>query len=333
MLPTLKTSPTEFASPAAALDYFEKRIEQRFTVPLRDLRVDERGRLAHAGALPIEQLSKIPLTDAALDHLGGLVGMPLRYASRIDPALHEHSLNELMPNHLALVTVVVEYEHGLPETRRVAAVLRGAREGLDNAVFLRRMESAGVGAVVRVHRGRMDVRFGDLATVEVLPDDAIQVSGALRNDHWGEGRTATQPLLDVGLHLLRLICTNGAYAQRYLAKGRLMAWSSQQQLDEFVDRQLDRVLTFPVDRVLAAVVRRMSEQMPDESEQAKVRRLILRHVGKRRTAELLEPAVSWYDHFNAVTAAAHHTESQGRQRALQIAGGELFDRFVAEELS
>ena len=60
-----------------------------------------------------------------------------------------------------------------------------------------------------MHRGALDVRFGKLEAVEVLPKDAIEVTAALRNDHWGAERATMRPALEVSVHLLRLVCTNG----------------------------------------------------------------------------------------------------------------------------
>ena len=139
----------------------------------------------------------MPLTDAALDHLDNLTGIPRTYAARIEPALHEHSLNELMARRLGL-TVVVEYEHGQPERRRVAAIVTGARSAIDDEAVLRRVEKLGVSSLVTIHRGSLDVRFGRLDAVEVLPRDSIEVTAALRNDHWG-AQSERQPLGPGGL--------------------------------------------------------------------------------------------------------------------------------------
>jgi hypothetical protein len=327
MIPTLATAPAQFQSAHAALDYLDRRVLQRFTVPLRDLRVSASGRLRHDSSLPMTQLAEVPLTDAALEHLDDLSGIPRTYARSIEPDLHEHSLNELMIRRLGLVTVVVEYEHGQPERRRIAAVVTGARSGIDDAVILRRIEHFGMSSLVTLHRGQLDVRFGRLDAVQVLPRDTIELTAALRNDHWGTERAATRPALEVSVHLLRLVCTNGAFIKRGLAEARLFAWANQAATNEFLDRQFERVMSFP-EKALRDAVARMSSEIPSEKDTAWVGRLLRRYVQKRRAEELLRTAVSWYDHWNAVTAGAHGVASAERKRRLQVEGGAILDRFL-----
>lgn len=328
MIPTLTTAPVEFQSARAALDFLDRRVLQRFTLPLRDLRVGATGRLRHESPLPVAQLDEVPLTDAALDHLDDLTGIPRSYAGRIEPELHEHSLNELMASRLGLVTVVVEYEHGQPERRRVAAVVTGARSGIDDVAILRRIEQLGMSSLVTLHRGQTDVRFGRLDVVEALPADKIEVTAALRNDHWGSERATMRPALEVSVHLLRLVCTNGAFIQRVLADAKLVSWANRAAVDDFLDRQIERVLTFPAN-LLREVAGRMSTKIPPEREVARIGALIRRYIHKQHAEELLRTAVSWYDHWNAVTAAAHRVTSVDRKRRLQVEGGAILDKFLA----
>jgi hypothetical protein len=328
MIPTLTTAPVEFQSARAALDFLDRRVLQRFIVPLRDLRVSASGRLRHDSSLPMTQLAEVPLTDAALDHLDDLTGIPRMYACRIEPELHEHSLNELMVRRLGLVTVVVEYEHGQPERRRVAAVVTGARSGIDDAVILRRIEHLGMSSLVVLHRGQLDVRFGRMDAVEALPSDIIEVTAALRNDHWGTERATMRPALEVSVHLLRLICTNGAFVQRALAEARLAAWANRAAIDDFLNRQFERVLSFPT-KALRDAAARMSNEIPTEGEALRIGKLLGRYVHKRHAEELLRTAVSWYDHWNAVTGAAHRVASADRKRRLEVEGGAILDKFLS----
>lgn len=328
MIPTLTTAPAQFQSARAALDYLDRRVLQRFTLPLRDLRVSAAGRLRHESSLPVAQLAEVPLTDAALEHLDDLSGIPKGYARGIEPELHEHSLNELMARQLGLVTVIVEYEHGQPERRRVAAIVTGSRAGIDDAVILRRIEKLAMSSLVVLHRGHMEVRFGRIDEVEALPDDTFEVTAALHNEHWGRERAATRPTLEVAVHLLRLVCTNGAYIQRGLAEARLVSWANQTATEDFLDRQFERVLSFP-EKALRGAVARMSEAIPEDKEVERIGKLLARYVQRRAAEELLASAVSWYDHWNAVTAGAHRVSHAERKRRLQVEGGAILDRFVS----
>ncbi len=328
MIPTLTTSPAQFQSARAALDFLDRRVLQRFTLPLRDLRVSASGRLRHDSALPVTQLVEVPLTDAAFEHLGDLAGIPRTYARNIEPELHEHSLNELMARQLGLVTIVVEYEHGQPERRRIAAVVTGSRAGVDDVVVLRRIERLGLSSLVVLHHGHMDVRFGRIDAVEALPSDTIEITAALQNNHWGRERATMRPGLEVSVHLLRLVCTNGAFIQRGLAEARLVAWANQAATDDFLDRQFARVLSFP-EQALRDAVARMSAEIPTEAEVQRIGKLLARYVQRRCAEELLRTAVSWYDHWNAVTAGAHRVASADRKRRLQVEGGAILDRFVS----
>jgi hypothetical protein len=327
MLPVLQNRSNRFKSPAAALDHLNSVIVQRFTVGLRDLEVDRAGRLSHRGLNAIPQLDAVRLTDSSLAHLNNLTDIPTRYASKIEPELHVTSLNDLMHRQVSAVTVFVEADHDDPETRRVTAVLPTGRTGIDHAVILRRVCALGVDAIVVLATGEMDVHFGPAESIEVLSGDWFQIDGTLRNDYWQPGRRFREPMLEVSLFLLRQVCTNGAYARRSLAEKRLMGWASQRQIEEFIDREIGRVLSFPASALPAAATR-MAEQMPTNEEHQAITRLVVRFAGKAKAAELLGTAVSWYDHFNVITAAAHHTDSDRDARQLQMEGGRVLDRFL-----
>ena len=209
-----------------------------------------------------------------------------------------------MARRLGLVTVVVEYDHGQPERRRVAAIATGARSGIEDDAILGRIDKLGMSSLVTFHRGAMDVRFGRLDAVEVLPKDTIEITAALRNDHWGAERASTRPALEVSVHLLRLVCTNGAFAQRALAEASLATWASRAAIDDFLSRQIERVLSFPA-QALREAASVMATHVPPDREVERIGKLIARYVHKRNAEELLQSAVSWYDFWNAVTGAAH----------------------------
>jgi hypothetical protein len=327
MLPVIKTREAEFHSAGAALAYLEGRAVQRFTVPLHDLRVDTSGVIHHTGPAPIEQLRGVPLTDTALNHLDALAGIPASYASHIEPDLHEHSLNELLERQLAAVTVVAECDRKEPESRHVVAVLPGSRPGIDDSMILQRIEAYGVGASISLRTGRMEVQFGSPAALEVLPGDELQGTGLLRNERWQFLKVSTTPTLEVGVYLLRLVCSNGAYARRVLAESRLMAWATRKEVDLFLDRQLTRILSFEA-AVLKSAAAAMNESIPDEPERVRIRSLLARFLGAKRASALLDPTVSWWDHFNAVTAAANQVRSIPRRRRLQWEGGQILERFL-----
>jgi hypothetical protein len=325
MLPVLVTSAASFASASTALDHLANRTVQRVTVPMRDLSVDEHGRLSHAGAQPISALQGLPLTDGALAHVNRLLGIPRNYAELIDPAFHALSANELLARHLGIITIVIEEDRDR-EQRRVAAVVRGARASVPHETVLKRLVHLGVDSAVRLHGGLLDVRFGGAELADVLPGDSFTIQGALRNDAWGDD-AARKPLLEISVYLLRLICTNGAYLMRDLATGRSLDWSSARQLIEHVDRQIDRVLTVSRTTIQGAV-QRMSETTIDLEDLEAARQALTRHAGHETAAELLADAVSVYDLMNAVTGGAKRTKTQAGQRRLEIYGGEILDRFV-----
>jgi hypothetical protein len=328
MLPILATKSMEFESPAKALEYVDQRVLQRFTVDVSDLSLNEAGKLRHTGSAPLPQLQDLPLTDVALGHIDSFAGISPVYAANIESDLHAVSINKQLRREVSAVTVVVEYER-VSERSHVVAVLRGGRIGISDAVLLRRIESRNLGALVCFDGGEMTVNFGDEHHVEVLPNDHFRVIGHLRNAHWGVARAATQPVLEVSAFLLRLICTNGAYARRALAEGRIMAWASSRELDALLDTHLDRVLSFQ-NSFLEIAVARMSAEIPDEPDREVYQRMILRSLGEKTAAALMaesEP-VSQYDWFNVLTAAANRPRSQERRRRLQIEGGAILDRYL-----
>ena len=326
MLPVLKSRDLEFGSAAAALEYLENRVSRRFTVPLQNLRVDCDGTLSHGGATPIGELQHVPLTDVAAVHVDGLAGLPRSYAARIDSDLHVHSLNQLLGEQVGAATVVVEFHKEEPDNRWVAAVIPGARFGIDEQTVLRRIEARGLSAYVAVRSGTLDVRFGDAWSVEVLAGDQVQITGNLHSTHWGTG-VAMRPMLETGVYLLRVVCSNGAYVSRALAEAKLLAWASRQQIERFLDEHFDRVLNFSQNALREAVAR-MSDTMPEDPEREHLAQLITRLAGTKAAKELLSEAVSWWDHINSITAAANRIGSPERRRRLQIEGGALIERFI-----
>lgn len=327
MLPVLKSRDLEFGSAAAALEYLQGRVTQRFTVPLQNLRVACRGTLSHAGTVPIGELQSVPLTDVALGHVDALAGIPQSYARRIEPDLHEHSINQLLGEQVGAATVVVEFRKEEPDNRWVAAVIPGARFGIDDQTVLERIEARGLSAYVTLRSGTLDVRFGDARSVEVLAADQVQIAGNLHSTHWNSS-VATRPMLETGVYLLRLVCTNGAYVRRALAEAKLLAWASRQQIERFLDEHFDRVLNFSQTSLQAGVAR-MSEAIPDDPDRKHIAQLITRFAGTNAAKELLSEAVSWWDHINSITAAANRIGSPERRRRLQIEGGALIERFIA----
>ncbi len=326
VLPTIRSTPAEFGTASAALEFVGGRIAQRFILPLRDLAVDQQGRLSHVGAQRIEPLRGLPLTDDALEQLHRVLGVPSAYAARIEPALHETSLRELLVRHLGIATVIVEHASGEEERRTVVAVSPGARATVPNEVVLDRLVSLGVDAAVTLRGGLLDVRFGGAGLVDLLPGDGVRVRGALRNDAWGQDR-AGRSSLEVSMFLLRLVCENGLFAQRELASRRAHSWSSSRDLSEFVARQIGRVLSFPQESLKGAAAR-MSDEVCSDEGRATARRVIARHVSDDAAHAMLTDAVSAYEVMNAITGAAHHARTAAGALQLQMAGGALLDRYL-----
>ena len=326
MLTTKKTIPMEFCTAAAALEYVNGRVYRRHLIETHNLEVDKEGTLTHNTSFP-KAFSEIPLTDIALGQINSLVGISKTYSDRIDPNLHAYSINKLLKKLDATVTVVVESSRNNPDNQRIAAFLPGACSGIDDVIILERLEFWNMRTHVRIKCGQMDVLFGNPDLLEVLPGDEVQINGALHNLRWGHNRATVNPTLEASVFWKRLICSNGAYINRVLAKGRLMNLASRQEAARFVDLQVERIRNFQKN-VLKQAVARMSETIPNESDYEEVTRIITRLAGAKTAEELLKDAVSWWDHFNAVTAAANVVDNVEKQRKLQIEGGAMLERFL-----
>ncbi len=327
MLPHLKTSPTEFTSAREALDHLACRAIQRMSVPMRDLRLNQDGALCHAGPLPIQQLQHVPLTDAALAHLNALVGLPSGYAARIDPDLHANSFNRLAAERLATVTVMVERDVDDAGSPRVISVLRGVPRGIDDELVLDHLDRLNMPVMVQLGAGSMSVQIGDLGEVEVSAGDVLRACGSLRNVHWTGTHPAARPVLGVSVFTLRLVCSNGALVQRGLADARITTWGREADVMAHLQRELDRVLSFPT-AMLKRTAEAMQNAMPSDEEHRAIAACITRHAGADRSHALLRTATSWWDHLNAVTASANAVRTVERRLALQVAGGEIFDQFI-----
>lgn len=323
MLSVLETRPVRCASPRVALDVLAQRVVQRITVPLRDLRATAEGHLRHVGLVHIDALDDVPLTDVALRHLHALIGLPPAYAARIEPGLHVHSINELLAQRLVHVTVIIEADYGVWERRRAVAIAAGARAAVDERVVLQRMDALGIDASVTLHAGKMEAHF-DVGRVEVLPEDVLEIAGTIRCDAYG---VAHRPLVDAGVDLLRLACTNGAYAQRRLADARIVTHATERKIADFVAREIERIHAFP-EAALRTAAAAMARRIPSPEEHAAVAATITRHAGRAAAASALRTVVSWYDHWNAVTGAAHLVTASERKRSLHVEGGKILDRFV-----
>jgi hypothetical protein len=329
MMNVLATAPLDFGAVSAARAYLAGRVLARFVVPARDLRVGPDATIEHAGALAMAPLRAVPLTDRALRNLERIVGLPSAYGRRIPTELHVQSLNELLARHPALVTVIVEHEHGHEEERRVAAIVAGAATSAMSEPILRRVEDLGIDGAVRIDGGVVELRWG-IRDVEVLASDVISSSGALSVDDWRSRSTRGRDVAEVSVHLLRLICSNGAYAQRRLGGAKLQPWASAKQLNDFVAREIERVHTFPSSALELAAMR-MCRSMPTDIEHHRIASIITRSAGRAHAEEALRTAVSWYDHWNAVTGAAHQLpdDARERRRTLEVQGGAIIDRFIA----
>jgi hypothetical protein len=327
MLPHLKTSSIELASAREALDHLAHRVVQRVSVPLRDLRLDPDGNLSHQGPLPIEQLQRVPVSDVAVAHLNTLVGIPSGYAARIDPNLHSSSFNRLAAERLATVTVLVERDTDDASCPRAIAVLRGSAHGVDDELVLRHLDKLGLPVIVQLDVGGMSVQVGDLGEVEVGAGDALRACASLRNLHWSGAQPTPRPALNVSVFALRLVCSNGAFIQRGIADARVTTWGRQSDVASHLERELDRVLSFPLSTFKRAA-EAMREDMPSDEQHRQVASFIARHASPERARDLLCTATSWWDHVNAVTAAANLARTAARRVALQIEGGRMFDEFI-----
>ncbi len=326
MLTTQQTMPMDFGSAAAALEYVNARVYRRHLIETHNLEVDKEGKLTHCSSYPVA-FSEIALTDIALQQINSLVGISKAYSGRIEPSLHAYSINKLLKRLDATVTVVVESSRKNPENQRIAAVLPGACTGIDDVVILERLEFWSMRTHVRIFSGQMDVYFGEPDMLEVLPGDHVQINGTMQNIRWGHHRATTNSSLEASVFWKRLICSNGAYLNRVIAKGRLMNLASRQEAARFVDIQVERIRNFQRN-VLKRAVEVMSETIPSELEHEDVTHLITRFAGEKTAEELMGDAVSWWDHFNAVTGAANQVENWEKQRRLQIEGGAMLEKFL-----
>ena len=324
-LSTIKTIPSEFNNTAAALEYANSRGSQHHLLRTDNLILAQEGLLTHHGGAQTA-FCGLPVTDVALAQLNSLLGIPISYARRIDSTLHAYAVNRHLHNLDGSVTVVVEFDKADPDNKQIAAILPGACLGIDHVVILQQLESAGVKTQVRFTSGAMEVEFGTPNLVEVLSEDYVQLTGHFCNIRWGS-KASTRPSLEASVLWKRLICSNGAYLQRALATGRLMQLASRQQAAQFVGKQISRLQGFEK-TVLLPAVEQMNQSNPQEEEHERVERLISRLAGTETAQELLSSAVTWWDEFNAVTAAANRGVSQNNARKLQIEGGAMLERFL-----
>jgi len=327
MLATLVTDPeTLYDSAAAALTQLERRHVQRLTLSTSDLRVGLEGTLSYVGHSDTTPLHNAKLTDIALAQIEGIVKLPSHFAAGLDQDLHKSTVNELLRRRYGDVTVITEANMQNPDDRVVVAVVPGGRTGIDDALVLRVLADKQVPARITIRPGTMDVRFGSASAVEVLPSDVFELHGQLHNRRWGADRAANKSAIEFSVLLYRLVCANGAYVRREISSGRLTTWATHREVEAFMDHQLKRVLAYP-ERQLQSAATRMSNEMPEEAEALRIRALLTRAVGADKTNDLLANAVSFYDHANAITGAAHHAPSETRRRALQVEGGALIQRF------
>ncbi|MFO0570193.1 MAG: hypothetical protein U0263_31410 [Polyangiaceae bacterium] len=329
MLPALRSDPEQqFDSAEQALAFVDRQRLQFITGPLDEFSIDEEATLSYRGHSEATPLHRTPLSDVALWHLESAVKMPRPYAASLDPDMHVGILNDHLRRHLGAATVVVAIDVADETNRTVVAIVPGGQRGIDDRIVLQALKDRGIPAHVTMRSGSMDVKFGVPGGVEVLPEDVFELQGYFHNQRWNGGeRGAAKPSFEAGAFALRLVCTNGAIVAREVASARLERWVSRREVEAVVARHVDRVLRYP-DQELKRAVARMADDMPDETEAIRIRGVISRAVGEGRATELLANAVSFYDHANAITGAAHHTASVSRRRALQVEGGALFERFL-----
>ena len=92
-------------------------------------------------------------------------------------------------------------------------------------------------------------------------------------------------------------------------------------------RQIKRILSFNK-TVLLPAVELMDSTIPKDGEYEEVNRILKRYVGQEKTDILLQDSVTWWDQFNAITAAANQVNSDKKRQELQIKGGAILDRFL-----
>jgi hypothetical protein len=329
MLPNLETKTLHFPRTQEALNYLNSYSQQRHLLQPNHLHIDANGMLNYYSSPTdeaIAQLQELSLTDTALSQLNALTGVSSKFARKIDSTLHAHILNEQLKYQLTPVTVIVEHKIENPDQRWVTAVLSNGQFGLSHALVLEWVDTRELPASIQLDSGRMEVHFGDPYAVEVLPNDKFHLKGFIDNYKWGINRASSRPVLASGLYLLRLVCSNGAYARRNLANNRLMTGATKKELYAFLDRQLQKTFQFS-QTLLADAIATMSETIPEEAQREPILKSITRAVGQEKAEILLQDAVSWYDHWNALTASAHDVETPERRRKIQLEGGKLLEQF------
>lgn len=331
MLPnSKKVISLEFDSPAKALEHFNSRRKQSHMLQTHNIVVDSDGLVSHNGGHSNGIFEDIPLTDIASKQLHSLIGIPQSFAVKkeLDPKTHAHLINKFLKKIDGCITIVVESDNKKPENKHIAAILPGGRSQIDDKVILERFEYWGLKSQIKFNGGTMKINFGDRDLVEVLPNDNVQLVGHLSNVRWGIKAT-TRPQLDASIYWKRLICSNGAYLKRDIGKGRLMNFASRQETANFVDDQLKRIASFNK-TILLPAVKLMDSTIPSDLEYEEVNRILKRYVGQEKTDMLLYNSVTWWDQFNAITAAANEVNSDKKRQELQIKGGAILDRFLVK---
>lgn len=326
MLPVVETLELRFPDVASALEHHARRTRDFRLVPPQSLEVTPEGALnIWAGGAVVEE--ELPLTDVALGHLESIAHLPAAYAARIRPELHVKNLNEQLASRVGELTVVIEEEpQGESSRRLAAAVVPGGLYGVDHAVILNHLLRRSLPAVVRYTSGTVAVEFGHPVAVEVLAGDVIEVRGYLKNERWGPRRPTPAAALECAVHLLRLVCTNGAIAARTLASGSVLRHALDWELERRVERCFDAVAALRAETLTQAVAA-MVERVPEELEARSIQHRLARVLGPEEAERLAAAARTYWDYFNLVTAAAN-TVTGGRRQTLQVWGGEILDRHL-----
>lgn len=329
MLPNIKkVYSLEFDSAAKALEHANSRIQQSHMLQTHNISVDAEGLVTHNGGYRSSAFEGISFTDMASSQLHSLIGIPQSFASKkeLDYKTHAHLINKFLKKIDGCITIVIESDAKKPEKKHIAAILPGGRSQIDHKVILERFEFWGLKTQVKLENGSMKITFGDRDTVEVLPNDNVQLMGHLSNVCWGT-RGTMRPQLDASIYWQRLICSNGAFVERNIGRGKLMSFASRQETANFVDRQIKRILSFNK-TILLPAVELMDSTIPKDGEYEEVNRILKRYVGQEKTDILLQDSVTWWDQFNAITAAANQVNSDKKRQELQIKGGAILDRFL-----
>ncbi len=106
-----------------------------------------------------------------------------------------------------------------------------------------------------------------------------------------------------------------------------MSFASRQKTANFVDSQIKRILSFNK-TVLLPTVKLMDSTIPNDKEQEEIEGIIKRYVGQEKADKLIENSVTFWDGFNAITAAAKPPTSEKKRLELQIKGGKILDQFL-----